>query len=55
MRNGMVMSICVFVCALYLLVPDMENHGLWLAFSVFMVTRALTLGAVYPRLERGVG
>ena len=55
MRNGMVMSLIVFVCALYLLVPALENHGLWLAFSVFMVTRALTLGAVYPRLERGIG
>jgi MATE family multidrug resistance protein len=55
MRNGMAMSLSVFVAALYLMVPDMGNHGLWLAFSVFMVTRALTLGAVYPRLERGVG
>jgi MATE family multidrug resistance protein len=55
MRNGMVMSLIVFVCTLYLLVPALENHGLWLAFSVFMVTRALTLGAVYTRLERGIG
>ena len=55
MRNGMVVSLSVFVAALYLLVPNLDNHGLWLAFSVFMVTRALTLGAVYPRLERRVG
>ncbi|MBL4691287.1 MAG: MATE family efflux transporter [Rhodospirillales bacterium] len=55
MRNGMAMSLSVFVGALFLMVPDMGNHGLWLAFSVFMVTRALTLGAVYGRLERGVG
>ena len=55
MRNGMVMSLTVFAGALYLMVPSLGNHGLWLAFSVFMVTRALTLGAVYPRLERMVG
>jgi len=55
MRNGMVVSLAVFIIALYLMVPNMGNHGLWLAFSVFMVTRALTLGLVYPRLERDVG
>ncbi|MBT3306143.1 MAG: MATE family efflux transporter [Alphaproteobacteria bacterium] len=55
MRNGMAMSLAVFITALYLMVPDMGNHGLWLAFCTFMVTRALTLGVVYPRLERGVG
>jgi MATE family multidrug resistance protein len=55
MRNGMAMSLSVFALALYLMVPGMGNHGLWLAFSVFMVARALTLGAVYPRLERKVG
>ena len=55
MRNGMVISLIIFIIALYLMVPNMGNHGLWLAFSVFMVTRALTLGMCYPRLERGVG
>ncbi len=55
MRNGMILSISIFVGALYLIVPDMGKHGLWLAFTVFMVARALTLGAVYPRLERRVG
>jgi MATE family multidrug resistance protein len=55
MRNGMAMSLVVFGVALFLLVPALENHGLWLSFCLFMVTRALTLGAVYPRLERTVG
>jgi MATE family multidrug resistance protein len=55
MRNGMALSLVAFGVALLLLVPEMQNHGLWLAFCLFMVTRALTLGAVYPRLERTVG
>ena len=55
MRNGMAMSLVVFLAALFLLVPALENHGLWLSFCLFMVARALTLGAVYPRLERAVG
>ncbi len=55
MRNGMVASLAVFAIVLVPLVPAYGNHGLWLAFSLFMITRALTLGAVYPRLERAVG
>ena len=55
MRNGMAMSLVAFAVALFVLVPNLGNHGLWLAFCLFMVARALTLGAVYPRLERTVG
>ena len=55
MRNGMAMSLVAFAVALFVLVPDLGNHGIWLAFCLFMVARALTLGAVYPRLERTVG
>jgi len=55
MRNGMVMSLVAFAVALLVLVPNLGNHGLWLAFCLFMGVRALTLGAVYPRLERTVG
>jgi MATE family multidrug resistance protein len=50
MRNGMAMSLIAFVAALFMLVPGLGNHGLWLAFCLFMVARALTLGAVYARL-----
>ena len=28
------------------------NHGLWLAFMVLMVVRAITLGARYPAIVR---
>jgi multidrug resistance protein, MATE family len=55
MRNGMAASLVVFVVLLWLLVPGMGNHGLWLAFTMFMVMRALTLAAFYPRLEAGIG
>ncbi len=55
MRNGMIASLAVFAAALAVLVPQLDNHGLWLAFLVFMATRGLTLGAWYPRLARTVG
>ncbi len=55
MRNGMVISLAFFAAALVVLIPNLDNHGLWLTFSLFMAIRALTLGAFYPRLERTIG
>jgi len=57
MRNAMIVSLAVYGVAVLALTGPMGNHGLWLAFSIFMVARAITLGALYPRLsalvERG--
>ena len=55
MRNGMIISLALFVGLLWLLVPMFGNHGLWLAFLIFMVARGVTLAARYPALERSVG
>lgn len=54
MRNAMIVSLLVFLAACYLLVPTWENHGLWLAFMIFMVARAATLAVAYPALERSI-
>ncbi len=55
MRNAMGLSLSAYLVACWLLIPALGNHGLWLAFTIFMAARALTLGAAYPRLERAVG
>ncbi|MDH5748811.1 MAG: MATE family efflux transporter [Rhodospirillales bacterium] len=55
MRNAMMVSLAVFAGLLVLLVPEFGNHGLWLAFMGFMVARALTLGRVYPKIEKSIG
>ena len=54
MRNAMVISAVVYVAALWALVPSLGNHGLWLAFSIFMVARAITLGALFPAIGRSI-
>lgn len=54
MRNAMVVSLPIYLIACWLLVPAYGNHGLWLALMIFMVGRALTLGAFYPALERSL-
>ena len=52
MRNTMVISAAVYGLALVVLVPPFGNHGLWLAFMVLMVVRAITLGVRYPAIVR---
>lgn len=54
MRNAMLASLALFLLSCALLVPAWGNHGLWASLMLFMVIRALTLGAYYPRLERAL-
>ena len=51
MRNGALLSLSVWAGVSTLAVPFLGNHGLWLAFMLWMLARATTLAAWYPRLE----
>lgn len=53
MRNAMLLSLLIFLAGWWLLTP-FGNHGLWAALYVSYVARTATLGALYPRLLRGV-
>ncbi len=50
-RNGMVASGLIYLLALYVLPQSYENHGLWAAFMVFMMARAITLLAMWRGFE----
>ena len=52
MRNGMIASLTIFVIATLMLKENFGYSGIWLAFILFMTTRALTLAVFYPRIER---
>lgn len=52
MRNGMLLSLAGFLALAAILVPLWDNHGLWLAFVLFMALRAATLGIWLPRIIR---
>lgn len=54
MRNAMLVSVAVYIVALFALVPLMGNHGLWAALMVLNIMRGVTLGLRYPRLEAQV-
>ncbi len=55
MRNAAIVSLAVFVLVAWPAVAMWGNHGLWAAFVVFVVARALALLPCYRRLERALG
>ncbi|MCY4290441.1 MAG: MATE family efflux transporter [Roseovarius sp.] len=54
MRNMMALSFLIYILALVILVPLMQNHGLWLALLISFIARAASLGIRYPALEAAV-
>ncbi len=52
MRNAMVLSFAIFVGVWAVLTPAFGNLGLWVAFLIFLSTRAITMGLLYPALAR---
>lgn len=52
MRNAMLICTFVFFLPIWYVFQFMENHGLWLAFTVFIAVRGLVLGIYYFRIEK---
>ena len=52
-RNTMVIaSLLVFLPAWYILMPLYGNHGLWIAFLLFMVARGVSMSVMAKRIWR---
>jgi MATE family multidrug resistance protein len=54
MRNASLFSLLIFLAAAWLLVPGAGNQGLWIAFIIYVVARAICLGMYFPRLRRSI-
>ncbi|MCK5122323.1 MAG: MATE family efflux transporter [Methylococcales bacterium] len=52
MRNTMLFSLFVVFLPVWYFTRYMGNHGLWLAMTVFMLARGLSMMVVYKRRER---
>jgi len=52
MRNAMLFSALVVFLPCWWLFQPWQNHGLWLAFSAFNLSRGLSLLALLPHLQR---
>jgi MATE family multidrug resistance protein len=50
MRNGMIISVIVFITSSHFLVNNFGNHGLWMALLLFMIMRSITLNYYFNRI-----
>ena len=50
MRDGMIATIIVFIPATFWLGDAFGNHGLWAAFAIYFLMRALVLSFFLPRI-----
>ena len=50
MRNGMIVSIVLFITSSIFLVNNFGNHGLWLSLLFFMIIRSITLNYFFNRI-----
>ncbi len=51
MRNASAFSVAIFLPGAWLLMPLIGVHGLWFAFIIYVLARALGLGFYYPGLR----
>ncbi|AET91633.1 MATE efflux family protein [Burkholderia sp. YI23] len=54
LMKAMAVSLTIFLLAAWALAGSLGNHGLWLALTVFMVARGITLAVQLPAIERAV-
>jgi len=54
LRNGMLISLIVFVGLTLWLIPNLQNDGLWISFCVFFIIRAITLLIRYRSVEKSI-
>lgn len=54
-RNTMIIaSLLVFLPAWYILMPLYGNHGLWIAFLLFMVARGVSMTVMAKKIRRNI-
>ena len=50
MRNGMIISVTIYLALSIFLVKEINNYGIWLALILFMILRASTLHYYFPKI-----
>lgn len=55
MRDSMIVSAPIYVAATLWLAAQFGNHGLWAAFTLYFLLRAVTLAVYMPRIRRSFG
>jgi len=50
MRNGMIVSVVLFILSSHFLVANLGNHGLWLSLLLFMIIRSIMLNYYFNKI-----
>jgi MATE family multidrug resistance protein len=53
-RNSLMVSMIFFIVLVYVLIPVLGNHGLWLSFTLFTLSRSLVLGSYLPKMSKSL-
>ncbi len=53
-RNSLVYSLAAYFACLWIAVPSLDNHGIWLAFTVFSLGRSVFLWVYLPALNKRI-
>lgn len=51
-RDSITLSLFIFLIGIWLLVPTFHNHGLWISFLLFSLSRSIFLSLFIPKLSR---
>lgn len=51
-RDSLIISLSVFLVVYFFAIPKLENHGLWLAFILFSLSRSITFVFYLKKMEK---
>lgn len=52
MRNAGIAAVALYICAHYVITPKFGQAGIWIAFLIYYVARAVTLAIYYPNIRK---
>jgi len=55
MRNAGIAAVAIYIAAHYVLTPKLGKDGIWIAFLIYYIARAVTLGFYYPNIRKQMG
>ena len=54
MRNASLGALVVYILAHFILQPVFGGHGIWMAFLIYYIARAITLAIAYPNIVKSI-
>lgn len=52
MRNAGIMAVIIYIGAHFVLTPQLGKDGIWIAFLIYYISRAVTLAVYYPNIRK---